>query len=47
MVPQARRFEDLGANEVSKGVPELAEVDSLAIVVSAIESIPAAEAVPA
>lgn len=47
LVPQARRFEDLGANEASKSVSELAEIDTLAIVVSATESLPAAEAVPA
>jgi DNA recombination protein RmuC len=47
LVPQARRFEDLGANEASKVVPELAEADSLAIAVSQAESLSTAEAVPA
>jgi DNA recombination protein RmuC len=47
LVPQARRFEDLGANEASKVVPELAEADSLAISMSPAESISTAEAVPA
>jgi len=47
LVPQARRFEDLGANEASKVVPELAEADSLAISMSPAESNSTAEAVPA